>query len=142
MNILFLVSLYLKNCTSVYRQYLQVFLTETMHSLGISFLVFLILPNMDSLRAVVLLCGVVTVPLLLKVCQEFTTCGRNCATAFMEFGVLLLHSTGLLLWPILDTNLKHRILIPFALILISTGWWENYCKNWRISTIINNFIRI
>lgn len=97
----------------------QVFIIETLHSIGLVLFVFVVLPELDSLRGALLCSCVCLVPSLLASLSHKSS---PCLTAF-NILALLCQCTGLIFWTDGPGNLA---VLPAALILVSFAWWESY----------------
>ncbi|XP_035824770.1 chitin synthase chs-2 [Aplysia californica] len=119
--------------TPSWRAALAVFISETFHSIGLSLFAFQVLPNMDSLRGLVLTMGVAFVPSILKLFDRESDKGRNVFTYIADFIAIVFQTSILFLWPIRyfleDMTPTESWAIPASLFLISFGHWENYVNN-------------
>ncbi|CAG2054679.1 unnamed protein product, partial [Timema podura] len=119
-----------------WKEFSIVFLMETLHTVGIGLLVFVILPYLDVIKGAMLTNCVCFVPALLAIFsrgnEEFSELkSKKIGVGKMKLSVDLLaaicQGSGLLIWPLLNGigNLE-LWLIPVAVFCISCGWWENY----------------
>ena len=119
----------------------QVFLTETCHSIGLSIFVFQILPNMDTLRGLVLTLGVACVPALLKLIDREEEKGRSFFTYVGDLVALMIQVSLLLLWPIhfmtRDEWPTEVWALPLSLLLVSCGYWENYVNRYTVAIFVS-----
>lgn len=73
---------------------LQVLLLELLHTLGLSMLVFRVLPLLDMMRGFIVLGSIYMVPAFLKIISECrdpdTGLSRKCAIFFLNFGAFLI----------------------------------------------------
>ena len=106
------------------------FISETSHSIGLSLFAFQVLPNMDSLRGLVLMMGVAFIPSILKLFDRESDHGRHLCTYIADFLAILFQASILFLWPIRyfldELTPTESWAIPVSLFLISFGHWENY----------------
>lgn len=123
--------------------FLTVIFFETMHTIGIVMIVYVVLPALDVVRGVMLTSCICFIP------GAFGILSRNRKTDHRQWGLklmadilaLLAQFSALIIWPwkhYQDTynplaNAKVRnqheletLLIPVAIFLASFGWWENY----------------
>ncbi|GFR70579.1 chitin synthase variant [Elysia marginata] len=120
--------------TPAWKSFLLVLLSETLHSIGLSIFVFQVLPNMDTLRGLVLTLGVAIVPACLKLIDREDEKGRGFLTYVGDFVALLIQISLLLMWPIhfmtLDLWPTEVWALPLSLLLVSCGYWENYVNRY------------
>ncbi|GFO14164.1 chitin synthase 3 [Plakobranchus ocellatus] len=116
--------------TPTWKAFVAILISETLHSIGLSLFAFQVLPNMDSLRGLVLTVGVACVPALLKLIDKEEEKGRGFFTYIGDLVALLIQMSLLLLWPIhfmaLDQWPTEVWAVPVSLVLVSCGYWENY----------------
>ena len=116
--------------------FLFVLIMESMHVMGLSLLVFLVLPEMDTLRGMVLCSGVAVVPAILNL---FTRIERNddgmkfrWKYYLLDIPAVLAQISACLIWPMLqyvdDSTTYHPYAwaIPLGLVLYSCSFWETY----------------
>lgn len=112
----------------------QVFISETLNSVGVCLFAFQVLPAMDSLRGLVLSVGVAFIPALLKLFDKEDQRGRHCITYFIDLLAIAVQASALLGWPFRDLLLgevtSETWAIPTSLFLISCGYWENYVNRY------------
>nr|CAD7265721.1 unnamed protein product [Timema shepardi] len=119
-----------------WKEFSIVFIMETLHTVGIGLLVFVILPYLDVIKGAMLTNCVCFVPALLAIFsrgnEEFSELkSKKIGVGKMKLSVDLLaaicQGSGLLIWPILNGIGNVELwLIPVAVFCISCGWWENY----------------
>ena len=111
-------------------EFLIVALFDTLHVIGLALLVYLVLPNLKVVEAVMLTNCVCLIPGILNMFSH-ATAGRLrpyllTADSFAILGQL----SGLFLWAGLNvSNPAYYNLVwilPISLFLTSFGWWENY----------------
>lgn len=105
-------------------------LFETLHTSGLALLFFLVMPHLDSLRAMILTNGVLFWPCLLSALKG------NSRMLFraLDLGALLLQVGGLVALPVLQAafgnteSLSNHLpwALPLGLFLCSFGWWESF----------------
>lgn len=115
---------------------MQVLVSETLNTIGVSLFAFQVLPAMDTIRGLVLTMGVAFLPSILKLFDKENIDGRNCFTYWVDVLAILVQASVLLLWPIKDAVLgevtQETWSIPVSLILISCGYWENYVNKYTV----------
>lgn len=134
---------------------------ETIHSVGLCILVFIVLPNVDPIVGMIAMLNVGTIPGLLKIRypsrnklddhegkKDDANIGKMFASVVMNVIIVLLHigSLGLtcyyILKPPFSTNDNEKqqrqeiiIYLAVASVCISVSWWENFVpKGTRDST--------
>ena len=125
----------------------QCFLMEGCHSVGLSFLCFVILPQLDMGRGIVILGGVAIIPAILKPvfasdAKIYGTKANSCSKRFcimcMDLIAIVIQCGYIPLVIITDHFKDHSeldykpeeiIKYTFTIFLISFSWWENYIDN-------------
>lgn len=116
--------------------FLFVLLMEMCHVSGLALLVFLVLPEMDTLRGMVLSTGIAIVPALLLVLtrKEINEDKSRFRWPFLflDIPAFLLQLSAGVVWPVLqyidESTPAHPYAwaIPLALVLVSCGFWETF----------------
>ena len=112
---------------------------EACHTAGLAMLVFLVLPEMDTVRGLAVSTATAAVPGLLLVLSRFRTDDENkgrihWAGLLLDIPALLGQLSAAVLWPALqyvDNSTEahpYPWAIPAALVLASCGWWETYAE--------------
>lgn len=112
-----------------------VFGFETLHTVGLGLLFYGVLPNLDTLRAIMLLNAVFIVPAILGIFRPNNF--KSSAIRFVVLGLdvlaVLFQLGGLIVWPVLNQNwdngtwkLMDSWALPLGLFLTSFGWWESF----------------
>lgn len=119
----------------IYQLFLQVFISETLASVGLSLFAFQVLPNMDSLRGLVAAMGVAFLPSILKLFDKEEEKGRGIITYIADILAVLVQISILFLWTIHysiydDSIPTEAWAMPLSLFLISCGHWENYVNKY------------
>nr|XP_022916175.1 uncharacterized protein LOC111426060 [Onthophagus taurus] len=107
-------------------EFLKVFISETLSAVGNAILVYLVLPKMDAVKAIMLTNGLAFIPSILNFLSKI----KGPDISFNMIGDILsimCQGVGLFLLPIAyyDNDINMWF-IPVAAILISIAWWENY----------------
>lgn len=114
---------------------LVVLLVETVYSIGLCLLVFVVLPSLDnSLLALVAMLGVGLVPGALKLLVRPEHEQRRPLNVTLDCAAIVVQLSMLVVWPLAVAasdaeSLYDRTLIwslPTALLCVSVRWWENY----------------
>lgn len=128
--------------------FLFVFLMESFHTIGIALLMFVVLPELDSVKGAMLTNCLCTIPgVFLKICligieaklnifcvyfagilgllSRTAKEGRRAIKVIIDIAAIAAQITGFVVWPLLE-NRPTLWVIPIAALLTSCGWWENY----------------
>ena len=114
---------------------------ETLHMIGLSMLLFAILPNFDVVRGAIMFSSVCTVPSLIRLFvipkpsknnnseQNSRKAIKLASDHFLSWFIFILQLVSLAAWTIMDhyeqiTGRYH--LVPIGLFLVSFEWWENF----------------
>ncbi|XP_076028581.1 hyaluronan synthase-like protein kkv [Oratosquilla oratoria] len=131
--------------------FLIVMLFETFHIIGTVILFYLVLPELDVIKGIMLTNCVAFIPGLFGLLSHKKKEPRLAPNIMMDVIALAAQGTGFVLWPIVEyakqktspnsnsidpQDMWKICLIPLAVLLTSFGWWENYVDmNARISFI-------
>ncbi|KAH3703114.1 hypothetical protein DPMN_078143 [Dreissena polymorpha] len=117
---------------------------ETIHSLGLCALVFIILPDMDIVRGILLLNGVAVLPSILYpvTASEPSTSKGGCQGCFgrrgffslsvfaaivqLAFIPLVILFDNFVAGSRIDSQLHTIVIFVVAMIFVSFSWWENF----------------
>ncbi|VDN06264.1 unnamed protein product [Thelazia callipaeda] len=107
-------------------QFLTVFTVETLNAVGIGILVFKVLPNLDAITGAMLTNFVCFVPSLLLLLSR-----RPVRLTILLFAadIFCIIVQVIAFWTLPDVNpsfQKFSHILPFCLISISLGWWQNF----------------
>jgi chitin synthase len=120
-----------------WRTRLSVLLIETLHSIGLCMLVFLVLPSLDhALLGLMLMLGAALVPAIFKVLVRPDYEELRPLKIVFDILAIVAQVSAVILWPLLllltdgDAPYDTRLIwsIPVSLGLISVRWWENYVE--------------
>ncbi|KAI2805290.1 Chitin synthase 2 [Blomia tropicalis] len=121
-----------------WRTMLVVFIIESLHCFGLSLMLFIILPGMDTTKGTMMMNSACTIPSFLrllivkrpsnKIESGITfALATNQIIAWLSF---LIQIISLIVWTIIGYQERDEFpryyLIPISLILVSIEWWENY----------------
>ncbi|KAI1291990.1 Chitin synthase 8 [Halotydeus destructor] len=105
----------------------MVFLMESLHTVGIALLVFVILPTLDVVKGAMLTNCLCFIPALLSLLSRHTDEKKRLVKSTMDFLSLAAQFSAFIIWPFTaQATSDVAYLIPVASLLISMGWWENY----------------
>ncbi|RWS27637.1 chitin synthase 1-like protein, partial [Leptotrombidium deliense] len=102
-------------------------LMETLHTIGIVMLVFVILPSLDVVKGAMLTNCLCVVPSLLSLFSRHSGESKRAFKTFLDFLALAAQISALVVWPLTEKHEnKLALYFPLAAVLVSIGWWENY----------------
>uniref|UniRef100_T1J5I3 chitin synthase n=1 Tax=Strigamia maritima TaxID=126957 RepID=T1J5I3_STRMM len=101
-------------------------LFETLHTVGISVLVFVVLPQMDSVKGAMITNCTCLVPAIFALFSRHSEEGKRPAKMFIDAVAIIGQFSGLVIWPYVLNNRTLSWSIPLSLFLVGFGWWENY----------------
>ena len=114
--------------------FLLVLLFETLHTVGVAMLFYVVLPNLDTPRALLITNGVVAIPGILAVFRP----KRGIVFRVLDVLAALFQVGGLIVWPVMNISwtddktdpnvwyLEQAWALPIGLLLTSFGWWESF----------------
>lgn len=100
---------------------------ETLHTIGIVLLVFVVLPSLDVVKGAMLTNCLCFFPALLSLLSRHKDESKRAIKTVLDLLSVLAQFSSFIIWPMTtqeDSNVAY--LIPVATLLISFGWWENY----------------
>lgn len=112
----------------------KVHIVETCHTIGLSLLIFRILPSIDNVTGLFLLNGVCIIPAFLNLFSSHHTRNQvvkiltyvtDIASIFMQLSVCFI---PYILKPSEQVSTALRWQIPLALFLVSLGYWESFAE--------------
>ncbi|KRZ24781.1 ER degradation-enhancing alpha-mannosidase-like protein 1 [Trichinella pseudospiralis] len=124
-----------KTATPSFSDFVVAFTLETIQTIGMCMLVFSILPELDSVRGVMLLSALGLVPSLLNVLfnlqlfveeEPSMKVNRQLVHIIADVIAFLMQTSALWTWVLVDRTLKVRSMLAFSLFATSLRWWENY----------------
>ena len=120
---------------------------DTLYCAGVCTLGFVVLPLLNtSIQAAIIMLGVGIVSSIMLLSNRLAG-DYNPVHVILDFGAVIFQGTAIFAWPIMhglsDTdNVGGLTLcwsIPVGLILVSTGWWQNYTTD-KGKLPFNNFL--
>nr|USH46112.1 chitin synthase chs-2 [Androctonus crassicauda] len=105
--------------------FLMVFTMETLHTVGLSLLVFVVLPNLDVIKAAMLTNCVCFVPGVLALLSRNSEEEKRFLKVIVDILSILAQATGFFVWPLVERS-SHSWAVPLSIFLVSFRWWENY----------------
>lgn len=98
---------------------------EGFHVTGLAMLAFLIFPNLDAVKAVMLTNCICLVPGVLGLLSRSSSEAKLPFKYTIDVLAISAQVTGFVVWPMLN-NTFELWFIPVAVFLVSCHWWENY----------------
>nr|XP_037268094.1 chitin synthase chs-2-like [Rhipicephalus microplus] len=105
--------------------FFTVFLMETLHTVGLCMLVFVVLPDLDVVKGAMLTNCVCFVPGFFSMLSHYKGESKRFAKLILDALSLLAQATGFVIWPWVVTG-PRTWTVPIAVFLTSFRWWENY----------------
>lgn len=105
--------------------FLFVTLMETLHTLGLALLMFVVLPELDAVKGAMLTNCLCVIPGFLGLLSRTKKEGRRAVKSLVDIAAIAAQITGFVVWPLLE-NRPVLWVIPVAALATSCGWWENY----------------
>ncbi|KAJ6636552.1 Chitin synthase chs-2 [Pseudolycoriella hygida] len=105
--------------------FLFIFIMESLHTLGMALLMFVVLPELDAVKGAMLTNCLCTIPGILGLLSRTAKEGRRAVKAIIDLAAIAAQITGFVVWPLLE-NRPSLYVIPVAALMTSCGWWENY----------------
>lgn len=105
-----------------------VFVMETFHAIGLVLLVFIVLPELDSVKGAMLTNCCCVVPGILGLLSRTSKEGKRAAKVIMDLAAVAAQVTSFVVWPLLEDR-PVLWMIPVSALMVSCGWWENYVSS-------------
>lgn len=96
-----------------------------MYAVGLCLLVFLVLPDLDVIKAAMLTNCVCFVPAVLGLLSRHSDEPRRPLKVIFDMLAIIFQGSALAIWPIAEKG-PRAWCIPIAVVLVSMRWWENY----------------
>lgn len=105
--------------------FLAVFIAETLYATGLALLVFVVLPDLDVIKAAMLTNCVCFVPAVLALFSRHSGETKRPLKIIFDILAIVFQGSGLVIWPLMEGGTRAWV-IPIAIFLVSIRWWENY----------------
>ena len=135
-----------KSCRrSSFSDFFVVLVFESMHIVGLSLLIFVVLPELDVVKGAMITNCLCFIPAVLQLASRHSKESRRFLKVLMDLVAIGGQCTGFFVWPLVEVKIKRTIsiiiliflqtgqdgsyvawTIPIATFLTSAGWWENY----------------
>lgn len=104
---------------------LQVFIAESLHTIGVALLIFKVLPELDVVKGAMITNCLCIIPAILSLLSRNSRDSKRFVKVIVDMAAIVAQVTGIIVWPLLE-NKPVLWLIPISTFCISLGWWENY----------------
>lgn len=101
------------------------FITESLHTIGIALLFFVVLPELDVVKGAMITNCLCIIPAILGLLSRNKRDSKRFVKVIVDMAAIVAQVTGFIVWPLLE-NKPVLWLIPVSALCISLGWWENY----------------
>lgn len=118
-----------------------IFLMDTFHAIGLVLLVFVVLPELDSVKGAMLTNCLCVIPGVLGLLSRTSKEGKRAAKIIMDLAAIAAQVTGFVVWPLLEDR-PVLWMIPVSAFMISCGWWENYVSSQSPFSIVRALGRV
>ncbi|KAL0849268.1 hypothetical protein ABMA28_013597 [Loxostege sticticalis] len=108
-----------------FTQFTVVFIAESLHTIGMALLFFVILPELDVVKGAMITNCLCVVPAILGLLSRNSRDSKRFVKVIVDIAAIVAQVTGFIVWP-LSEDKPVLWLIPVASLCISLGWWENY----------------
>ncbi|XP_042909493.1 chitin synthase chs-2 [Parasteatoda tepidariorum] len=105
--------------------FISLFIGETLYAVGLSLLVFIVLPDLDVIKAAMLTNCVCFIPSVLGLLSRHSGEAKRPVKVIFDILAILIQGTSFVLWPMTEKT-PRAWLIPISVTLVSARWWENY----------------
>ncbi|CAB3381251.1 Hypothetical predicted protein [Cloeon dipterum] len=121
-----------------------VLIAETLHTIGVGILAFVVFPELDVVKAVMLTNCVCLVPGILGLLSERGSVNKTLLRVAFDLLALAAQVTGLVVWPLVEHGGNGNSLwfIPLGLFLVSFGWWENFVSKHAALGVMRHIAQI
>ncbi|XP_038211591.1 chitin synthase chs-2 isoform X1 [Zerene cesonia] len=105
--------------------FVVVFITESLHTIGLALLFFKVLPEIDVVKGAMITNCMCILPAILGLLSRNSRDSKRFVKVIVDIAAIVAQVTGFIVWPLLE-NKPVLWLIPISALCISLGWWENY----------------
>ncbi|KAJ6216762.1 hypothetical protein RDWZM_007919 [Blomia tropicalis] len=111
--------------------FLTIFIMETIHTVGLSIFIFLILPSLDVVKGAMLTNCLCFLPSLFAIFSRHSEETQRFFKTLLDIVSMLVQAAAFFIWPLVIREERYPpnynvFLIPIVCLMISVGWWENY----------------
>lgn len=122
-------------------------MAETIHTLGLCLLVFLVLPSLDVVKGAMLTNCLCFMPAMLAIFSRRSNESRRGFKLLLDVVSLLMQAASFFIWPMVVREERTPpaypvYLIPVVCLMVSVGWWENYVDKNSSFLFVRRWARI
>ena len=120
--------------------FITVLFFESLHTIGIVTLVFVILPSLDVVKGAMLTNCLCFVPGILSLVSRHSGESKRAFKTLLDLISVISQLSAFIIWPIIATQERNNVAwsIPIVAFLVSIGWWENYVDKNSPFALIRN----
>ncbi|XP_041976394.1 chitin synthase chs-2 isoform X2 [Aricia agestis] len=122
-------------------QFVVVFISESLHTIGLALLFFKVLPELDVVKGAMITNCLCIVPAILGLLSRNSRDSKRFIKVIVDMVAIVAQVTGFIVWP-LSENKPVLWLIPISSLCISIGWWENYVTRRSPIGLIKSLARL
>nr|AKR54211.1 chitin synthase 1 variant b [Helicoverpa armigera] len=122
-------------------QFIVIFIAESLHTIGMGLLFFMILPELDVVKGAMITNCLCIIPAILGLLSRNSRDSKRFMKVIVDMAAIVAQVTGFIVWPLLE-NKPVLWLIPVSSLCISLGWWENYVTRQSPIGIIKSLGRL
>ena len=118
--------------------FLVVLFFEGLHTIGLSLLVFVALPELDVVKGAMITNCVACIPAFFGLLSRNNKESGRLLKSLIDVVAIACQVSGFFIWPIVENGRGNRKswTVAVAILLISFGWWENYVDRRSRSRLI------
>lgn len=105
--------------------FLFIIFMESMHTIGVALLMFVVLPELDSVKAAMVTNCLCCIPGIFGLLSRTSKEGRRAIKVIIDLVAISAQITGFVVWPLIE-NRPILWMIPVGAVMTSCAWWENY----------------
>ncbi|XP_054734124.1 chitin synthase chs-2 [Anastrepha obliqua] len=122
-------------------EFMLVLFFEILHTIGMAIFVFFVMPQLDSVRTLMLCNGVCFIPSILSIRLDIHLDWHSIISLTMSILAILAQVSAFTVWPTFSSTLAVQMM-ALPLIFVSVRWWENYTSSYPcLAHIMNTFRR-
>ncbi|KAF8781911.1 Chitin synthase chs-2 like protein [Argiope bruennichi] len=103
----------------------MIFIVETLSTIGLCLLVFVVLPDLDVIKAAMLTNCVCFVPAVMSLLARNSEEAKRPLKIVFDMMAIVFQGSALAVWPVTESG-PNTWCIPLSVVLVSMRWWENY----------------
>lgn len=105
---------------------------QTLHTIGLSLMVYVVFPQLDAIKAVMLTNAFCLIPGIFKTLSRDYQSNMKLEWKLIQYAIdmvaIVFQLSALFVWPLIEPHKSYNNhwILPVSAILISFGWWENF----------------